>query len=89
MNLCVISDCLKLDITAVHCFISTAIKIPNLKSTLPSVEQVKYFSDGVVSQYKNYKNFSNLCMHKKDHGIDAEWHQFTRYFISLGISPLG
>jgi hypothetical protein len=33
-----------------------------------------YFSDGATSQYKNGKNFINLCCHKGDFGMDATWH---------------
>ena len=33
-----------------------------------------YFSDGAASQYKNRKNFLNLCFHKSDFGVPAEWH---------------
>ena len=33
-----------------------------------------YFSDGAASQYKNRKNFVNLCNHMNDFGIAAEWH---------------
>ena len=33
-----------------------------------------YFSDGAASQYKNRKNFLNLCHHKEDFGLSAEWH---------------
>ena len=36
-----------------------------------------YFSDGAASQYKNYKNFINLCNHTADFGIKAEWHFFA------------
>ena len=37
-------------------------------------QNVYYFSDGAVSQYKNHKNFINLCHHKEDFGVCAEWH---------------
>ena len=33
-----------------------------------------YFSDGAASQYKNRKNFLNLCCHRDDFGISAERH---------------
>ncbi|KAG1702387.1 hypothetical protein GQR58_004511 [Nymphon striatum] len=35
-------------------------------------------------QYKNYKNFANLCYHKSDFGLDAEWGFFG---TSHGKSP--
>ena len=38
--------------------------------------KIYYFSDGCAAQYKNCKNFLNLCKHKADFGLDAEWHFF-------------
>ena len=32
-----------------------------------------YFSDRCGGQYKNYKNFMDLCSHKDDFGISVEW----------------
>lgn len=61
-----ISDCLHHDTIAVYlfqrCFIFSPVKIPF------------YFSDGAESQYKNRKNFINLCHHYIDFGITAGWH---------------
>ena len=39
-----------------------------------SPEKIIYFSDGAASQYKNRKNFINLCYHYDDFGVAAEWH---------------
>ena len=33
-----------------------------------------YFSNGAASQYKNRKNFINLCNHQEDFEVNAEWH---------------
>jgi hypothetical protein len=33
-----------------------------------------YWSDGAVSQYKNYKNFTNLAHHEEDFKLQAEWN---------------
>ena len=38
------------------------------------LKKIKYFSNGVSSQYKNHENFHNLCLHESDFGIPAEWH---------------
>ena len=35
---------------------------------------VVYFSDGAASQYNNFKKLVNLCHHRRDHDLDAEWH---------------
>jgi len=42
-----------------------------------SLKKMYYFSDGVAAQYKNHKNFINLCHHAQDFGIPAEWHFFA------------
>ena len=36
-----------------------------IRQDLPDVVNVEYFSDGCAGQYKNYKNFLNLCLHEK------------------------
>ena len=41
------------------------------------VLKITYFSDGCAAQYKNCKNLVNLCYHKEDFGIQAEWHFFA------------
>ena len=37
-------------------------------------QKMVYMSDGCAAQYKNCKNFSNLCHHLEDFGVTAEWH---------------
>ena len=71
----VISDCLHHDTVAVHLF--QRFFIAFLKELLPArlhPKKIIYFSDGAASQYKNRKNFLNLCHHKDDFGVKAEWH---------------
>ena len=70
-----ISNCLKHDTTAVHAFQSKFVG--HIKAILPSVKKLIYFSDGAASQYKNYKNLSNLCWHVRYHQLEAEWHFFA------------
>ena len=48
-----------------------------VKESHPSTERIIYFSEGAVSQYKNYTNFTNLCYHEADFGLAAEWHFFA------------
>ena len=38
------------------------------------LQKIIYFSDGFSGQYKNRKNLLNLCLHKDDFGVPAEWH---------------
>ena len=69
------SECLHHDTTAVHLYHRHFIAF--LRSFLPARSQPRkiiFFSDGAASQYKNRKNFFNLCHHKEDFGISAEWH---------------
>ena len=40
-------------------------------------KKVFYFSDGCAGQYKNCKNFMNLCHHSVDFGLEAEWLFFA------------
>ena len=55
-----------------------------LKERLPNVTKIYYISDGCGGQYKNFKNFLNLCLHKEDFSIKAEWIFFE---TSHGKSP--
>ena len=49
----------------------------HIKLHYPNVTKVEYFSDGCAAQYKNKNNFTNLCLHKRDFGFDAEWNFFA------------
>ena len=68
-----ISDCLQHDTVAVYLLQKKLIIF--LKEALPfQLKKIINFSDGAASQYKNRKNYSNLCHHELDLGIKAEWH---------------
>ena len=58
--------------------------IQHIQRHLSSIKRIEYFSDGCAGQYKNYKNFLNLCLHKQDFGLDAVWSFFA---TSHGKSP--
>ena len=64
------------DINTVYCFLSVLIN-NQIKVSHPFIEKIYYFSDGCAAQYKNYKNFTNLLMHKIDFDLEAEWHFFA------------
>ena len=73
LNFVVISESLHHDTVAVHLFQKKLISF--LKDRLSFIPtKIIYFSDGAASQYKNRKNFINLCNHQADFGIQAEWH---------------
>ena len=61
-SICVISDCLKHDQTAVHCFLTKVITL--MKQKVNNIKIIHYYSDGAPSQYKNYKGLVNLCHHR-------------------------
>ena len=48
------------------------------------MDKIFYFSDGCTEQYKNCKNFINLCHQQQDFNVDAEWIFFV---TSHGKSP--
>ena len=72
LSFVVISDCLHHDTVAVYLFQKHLIAFLKRFPSLP--KQTCYFSDGAASQYKNRKNFINLCHHEEDFGIPAQWH---------------
>ena len=71
-----ISECLVHDTAAVHLFQSGMITYLQQKLGCRP-KKIYYFSDGCSGQYKNRKNFVNLCHHEMDFGIPAEWHFFA------------
>ena len=71
----VISDCRTHDTIAFHVFQKHLIAL--LKNHIGSLEKMYYFSDGAASHYKNKKNFMNVCHHKSDFQVAAEWHFFA------------
>lgn len=72
---CFISDDLKHTPVMVYAFISYLVE--NIKQKLPDVTKIHYFSDGCPTQYKNKSNFINICHHKLDFKIEAEWNFFA------------
>ena len=75
INFVVISECNIHDTVSVHLFIKLFLQ--HLKVKLPDTKKVIYISDGCAGQYKNCKNFLNLCLHEKDFNLKAEWHFFA------------
>lgn len=70
-----ISDCLKHDTVLVHLFQEKLIEY--LRKKFSVINKLFYFSDGAPQQFKNKKAFTNLCYHKNDFDINAEWHFFA------------
>ena len=69
-SLCFISDDNHHDTNFVYKI--QTILVDCLKENLPIVDKIFYFSDGCAEQYKNRKNFINLCHHQQDSKMDPE-----------------
>ena len=76
INFSIISDCFKHDSVAVQSFIDVVLQYLT-SQTCKILSKVYYFSDGAISQYKNYKNMCNLVYHQEDFKLEAEWHFFA------------
>ena len=74
-SLCVMSDDLEHD----TCFVHEVMRVitDHLKLHHPHVRSVQYFSDGCAGQYKNFKNFMNVCLHEQEFGLAATWSFFA------------
>lgn len=81
-SLCVISDVHSHDTLAVYIILQKLI--PILKTLIPRLAKIHYFSDGAASQYKNKTMFLNLYHHHQDFKIKAIWNFFA---TSHGKSP--
>jgi len=81
-SFCIISDDNTHDTNFVYMVQKKVISY--IQENLSHIAKIFYFSDGCAEQYKNRKNFINLCHHKQDFDIDAEWIFFA---TSHGKSP--
>ena len=81
-SLCFISDNNHHDTNFVYKI--QTILVDCLKENLPIVDKIFCFSDGCAEQYKNCKNYINLCHHQQDFSMDVEWIFFA---TSHGKSP--
>ena len=72
-----ISECMKHDTVLVYTFQRKLLALLRTE-LLPNLKKIFYFSDGLAAQYKNWKNFANLCNHHNNfQGIEAEWHFYA------------
>jgi hypothetical protein len=60
------------DTVAVYFYQTLFIK--HLKTKLPNTNKI--FTDG-ASQYKNHKNFANICNHYADFNSEVVWNYFA------------
>lgn len=50
--------------------------IEYMRNKFGQINKIFFFSDGAAQQYKNRKNFFDLCQMKKE-GTETEWHFFA------------
>lgn len=70
-----IAESLDHNIISVYQFITNLVS--TVKSKLPFIKKLIFFSDGAASQYKNFKNLFNTSQFSNDFGLQAEWHFFA------------
>ena len=68
-RMCIVLEDLEHDVSFVFEVQKAVVKW--IKQNVSSVNKITNFSDGCAQQYKNYKNFMNLCCHFKDFAINA------------------
>ena len=68
----IISESTVHDTIAVHLFQGKLVTFLSQKFGGLKPQKIFYFSDGCAAQYKNCKNFSNLCYHMEDFGVPAD-----------------
>ena len=73
----IISESTQHDVIAVHLFQKKLVEFLTEKSEGKTQKKKIYFSDSCAAQYKNCKNFLNLCWHLIHLGVPAEWHFFA------------
>ena len=56
---------------------------------LIALSKVHYFSDGCAGQYKNCKNFLNLCLHSSDFRVKCEWNFFATSHVKSPCDGIG
>ena len=60
-----------------------------VKGNYQRITKLKYFSDGCATQYKNYKNFLNLCHYYSDFDLEAEWNFFATSYGKSAVDRIG
>lgn len=81
-SLVIVAESLEHNVTSVYLFQTKLFEF--LQNKFGNIEKIYFFSDGAASQYKNKKNFLNVCEMEEKHGFKAEWHFFA---TSHGKSP--
>lgn len=83
----VVAESLEHNIVSVHLFQTKLFVF--LRQKFGTIDKIYFFSDGCAAQYKNKKNFLNLCELKEKQGFEAEWHFFATYHGKSPCDALG
>lgn len=77
-----IAESLKHNVEAVYAFQTKLVEY--IKKEYSDAKKIIFFTDGAGSQYKNKKNFLNMCLFQKDFGLMIIWNFFA---TAHGKSP--
>ena len=88
-NFCFLSNDLNHDVSTDTVYEIQKETISCLKNKLVLLKKIEYYTDGCASQYKNCKNFANLCKHKEDFGVRAEWSFFATSHGKFACDGIG
>ena len=75
-SICFISNDLNHDVNFVYKIMSETVAHKKC-CLLEDVKKISYFPGGCAGQYKNCKNFINLCNHQADFSVACEWNFFA------------
>lgn len=74
-SLLIISESLDHDVIAVYQYQQKLIEF--MRQEFATVRKISFFTDGAGGQYKNFKNFYNMCDLKIKENFDVEAHFFA------------
>lgn len=83
----IVAESLQHNIVSVYLFQTKLITF--LTNQFGIIRKIYFFSDGSAAQYKNRKNFLNLCEMKSNFGFEAEWHFFATHHGKSPCDALG
>ena len=86
-SICFISNHMNQDSVCIYAF--RRIAVDYVKEVLPHINKVIHFTEGCAAQYKNCKNFSNLCHHENDFGFTATWNFFATSHCKNACDGIG
>ena len=77
------------DHTTVTVFAFLKVVLKYLKTELPAVKKIHYFTDGCAGQCKNKNNISFISHHEDDFGLAAEWNFFATSYGKSTYDGIG